>query len=88
MTFLSFFLAFVLLAVPHGVLDSKFKLCAFVVDVLIKGEIEKPSGQYLGLIMMVIDIPWFEFKSGIFQWFLPLSLFVWRITFACLVMCR
>jgi hypothetical protein len=35
------------------VLDSKFKLCAFcVVNVIIKGEIEKPSGQYLGLIVM------------------------------------
>jgi hypothetical protein len=34
------------------VLDSKFKLWAFVVIVLIKWEIEKPSGQYLGLIVM------------------------------------
>jgi hypothetical protein len=25
-------------------------LCFFVVNVLIKGEIEKPSGRYLGLI--------------------------------------
>jgi hypothetical protein len=33
-----------LLAVLHGVLDSNFKLCAFVVNGLIKGEIEKPSG--------------------------------------------
>jgi hypothetical protein len=41
-------LAFGLLVVFHVVLDSKFKLC--VVNVLIKGEIEKPSGQYLGLI--------------------------------------
>jgi hypothetical protein len=30
--------------------NSKFKLCAFVLSVLIKGEIEKPGGQYLGLI--------------------------------------
>jgi hypothetical protein len=30
--------------VKHGVLDSNFKLCAFVVNGLIKGEIEKPSG--------------------------------------------
>jgi hypothetical protein len=29
-------------------LDLKFKLC--VVNLLIKGEIKKPSGQYLGLI--------------------------------------
>jgi hypothetical protein len=27
-------------------------LCFCVVNVLIKGEIEKPSGQYLGLIVM------------------------------------
>jgi hypothetical protein len=41
-----------LLAMLHGVLDSNFKLCAFVVNRLIKGEIEKPSGQFLGLIVM------------------------------------
>jgi hypothetical protein len=41
-----------LLAVLHGVLDLNFKLCAFVVNGLIKGEIEKPSGQFLGLIVM------------------------------------
>jgi hypothetical protein len=39
--FLSFF---GLLSVLHGVLDSNFKLCDFVVNGLIKGEIEKPSG--------------------------------------------
>jgi hypothetical protein len=33
------------------VLDSNFKLCAFVVNGLIKGEIEKPSGLFLGLIV-------------------------------------
>jgi hypothetical protein len=52
MTFLSFSLAFSLLAVLHGVLDSNFKLYAFVVNGLIKGEIEKPSGQFLGFIVM------------------------------------
>jgi hypothetical protein len=41
-----------LLAVLHGVLDSNFKLCIFVVNGHIKGEIEKPSGQFLGLIVM------------------------------------
>jgi hypothetical protein len=47
------FLAFWdLLSVLHGVLDSNFKLCAFVVNRLIKGEIEKPSGTFLGLIVM------------------------------------
>jgi hypothetical protein len=42
----------VLLAVLHEVLDSNFKLYTFVVNGLIKGEIEKLSGQFLGLIMM------------------------------------
>jgi hypothetical protein len=41
-----------LLAVLHGVLDSNFKLCTFVVNGLIKGEIEKPTGPFLGLIVM------------------------------------
>jgi hypothetical protein len=36
----------------HGVLDLNFKLCAFIVNGLIKGEIEKPSSQFLGLIVM------------------------------------
>jgi hypothetical protein len=40
-------------------LDSNFKVCAFVVNGLIKWEIEKPSGQ-----------------------------FIWRIAFACLMVCR
>jgi hypothetical protein len=52
MTFLSFSLAFGLLAVLHGVLDSNFKLYPFVVNGLIKGKIEKPSGQFFGLIVM------------------------------------
>jgi hypothetical protein len=50
---LEFFFGFLrLLAVLHGVLDSNFKLCVFVVNGLIKGEIEKPSGPFLGLIVM------------------------------------
>jgi hypothetical protein len=36
----------------EGVLDSNFKLCAFVVNGLIKGEMEKPSGQFIGLIVI------------------------------------
>jgi hypothetical protein len=52
MTFLSFFGFLGLLTVLHGIMDSNFKLCAFVVNGLIKGEIEKPSGQFLGLIVM------------------------------------
>jgi hypothetical protein len=43
-TFLSSSWLFGLLVVLHGVLDSNFKLCAFVINGHIKGEIEKPSG--------------------------------------------
>jgi hypothetical protein len=47
------FFAFLgLLVVLRGILDSNFKLCAFVVNGLIKVEIEKPSGQFLSLIVM------------------------------------
>jgi hypothetical protein len=52
MTFLSFSLASGLLPVLHGVSDSRFKLCAFVVNGLIEEEIEKPNGQFHGLIVM------------------------------------
>jgi hypothetical protein len=50
MTFLSFFLAFGLLSVLHVSLIRNSNFVHFVVNVLIKGEIEKPSGQYLSLI--------------------------------------
>jgi hypothetical protein len=49
---LSFSWLFCLLALLHGVLDLNFKLCAFIVNGLIKGEIENPSGQLLSLIVM------------------------------------
>jgi hypothetical protein len=52
MTFLSFFGFLGLLSVLHGVLDSNFIHHAFVVNGLIKGEIEKPSSQFLGLIVV------------------------------------
>jgi hypothetical protein len=52
MIFLSFYLAFGLLDVRNGVLDSNFKLCSFVVNRFIKREIDKPSRQFLGLIVM------------------------------------
>jgi hypothetical protein len=52
MTFLSCSWFLGLLGVLDGVLDLNFKLCAFVINGLIKGEIEKPSGQFLGLIVM------------------------------------
>jgi hypothetical protein len=38
--------------VLHGVLDLNFKLGTFVVNGLIKGEIEKPSGPFLSFIVM------------------------------------
>jgi hypothetical protein len=38
--------------VLYRTLDLNFKLCAFVVNGLIKGEIEKPNDQFLGLIVM------------------------------------
>jgi hypothetical protein len=63
MTFLSFSYLFGSSSVLHGVLDSNFKLCAFVINGLIKGEIEKPSSQFLGLIVIVIDLVRFEFES-------------------------
>jgi hypothetical protein len=51
--FLELFFGFLgLIAVLHGVLDLNFNLCAFVINGLIKREIEKPSGQFLGLIVM------------------------------------
>jgi hypothetical protein len=49
---LELFWLFGLLVVLHGVLDSNFKLRAFIVNGLVKGEIEKPSGQFLRLIVM------------------------------------
>jgi hypothetical protein len=52
MAFLSFSWLFGLLVVLHGILDLNFKLYAFVVNELIKGDIEKASDQFLGLIVM------------------------------------
>jgi hypothetical protein len=47
------FLGFLgLLAMIYGVLNSNFKVYDFVVNGLINGEIEKPSGLFLGLIVM------------------------------------
>jgi hypothetical protein len=84
------FLSFLgLLAVLHRVLDSNFKLCAFVVNGLIKGEIEKPSDMFLGLIVMSHWLGevwiWIRDSFGLFFFYLW---FIWRITFACLMVCR
>jgi hypothetical protein len=78
-----------LLAVLHGILDSNFKLCAFVVNGLIKGEIEKPSGPLLGLIVMShwLGEVWIRIRDSFVLFFFYLC-FVQRIVFACLVVCR
>jgi hypothetical protein len=57
-----------LLAVLHGILDLNFKLCAFVVNGLIKGEIEKPSGHLLGLIVMShwLSEVWIQIRDVLF----------------------
>jgi hypothetical protein len=52
MTFLNFSLAFGHVAMFHVSWIQNSNFVTFVVNVLIKGEIEKSSGQYLGLIMM------------------------------------
>jgi hypothetical protein len=78
-----------LLAVLHEILDSNFKLCACVVNGLIKGEIEKPSGPLLGLIVMShwLGEIWIRIWDSFILFFFYLC-FVRRITFACLVVCR
>jgi hypothetical protein len=52
MTFFSFYLAFGLTVVLYmsWIQNSNFVL--FVINKLIKVEIEKPSGQYLNLVVM------------------------------------
>jgi hypothetical protein len=41
-----------MVVMTNEVSDSRFKLYAFIVNGLIKGEIEKPNSQFLGLIVM------------------------------------
>jgi hypothetical protein len=84
------FLCFLgLLAMLYGILDSNFKLCAFVVNGLIKGEIEKPSGLFLGLIVMShwLGEVWIRIRDSFVLFFFYLC-FVQRIAFAYLVVCR
>jgi hypothetical protein len=61
----------------------------FAVNELIKGEIEKPSGQYLSFIcdesLTRRDL---NLNAGHFRASAILPLFVWRIVLACLVVCR
>jgi hypothetical protein len=52
MTFLSFVVLFGSSSCASWGLGFKFQYYVFIVNRLIKGEIEKPSGQFLGLIVM------------------------------------
>jgi hypothetical protein len=52
MTFLSFSFAYGLLAVLRGSWIQTSNFVPFVVNELIKGDIEKSSGQFLSLIAM------------------------------------
>jgi hypothetical protein len=52
MIFLNFYLAFGLLAVLHGSWIQNLNFVLVVVNVLIKGKIEKPNDQFIGLIVM------------------------------------
>jgi hypothetical protein len=61
----------------------------FVVNGLIKGEIEKPSGQYLGFICdESLTHRGLNLNLGHFCGSAILPLFIWRIVFACLVVCK
>jgi hypothetical protein len=49
---MSFSLTFGLLAMLHGSWIQNLNFVLFVNNVLIKRKIEKPSGQFLGMIVM------------------------------------
>jgi hypothetical protein len=66
MIFFSFSLAFGILSVLHVPWIRNSNFVHFVVIVLIKGETEKPSGQYLNFIMMSN-----RFLSSVSHVFLP-----------------
>jgi hypothetical protein len=72
-----------------GSLIQNSNFVVFIVNGLIKWEIEKPSGQYLGLICdESLTMLKFEFKSGIAPWFYYTIMFMWRIAFTCLMVCN
>jgi hypothetical protein len=52
-----------------------------------KGRLRNQVVSILVLLGWVIDLPWFEFESGIF-WLFYTYLFIWRNVFACLIVCR
>jgi hypothetical protein len=66
MIFLSFFLAFGLLVVLHGGLDSNFKLC---VSCCQGGDWETKWPVPWFYMWWIIDTSRFEFESGTFLWF-------------------
>jgi hypothetical protein len=88
MTFLSFSFTFDLLAVFHGVLYSKFKLCDFCCQYTHQG----------GYWETKWSVPWFECDESLTWHGLNSNpghfcgsttiYLVWRITFACFVVCR
>jgi hypothetical protein len=64
-------------------------LCFCVVNVLIKGEIEEPSGQYLGSICdESLTCHSLNLNPRNLGGSTIIYLFMWRIACACLVMCR
>jgi hypothetical protein len=72
--------------VLHGVLVSNFIL--FVVNELIKREIEKLSGQYLSWICVEsLTCHGLNLNLRYFICFTFYLCIMWRITFACLVVC-
>jgi hypothetical protein len=75
--------------VLHGVLDSNFKLCAFYCQWTHQGEIEKPSGQCLGLICdESLTCHGLNLNPAYFAGSTTFILFMWRIAFVCLTVCR
>jgi hypothetical protein len=61
----------------------------FVVNGLIKGETEKPSGQYHGLICdESLTCQGLNSNLRHSDGSTILSCFVWRIAFACLMVCK
>jgi hypothetical protein len=49
---------------------------------------EKPSGQYLGLICdELLTYRSLNSNPGQFRWYYHYPCFVWRIVFACLMVC-
>jgi hypothetical protein len=70
-------------------LEFELQTVLFVVNGLIKGEIEKPSGQYLGFIFdESLTHRGLNLNPRHFCGSAILPLFVWRIMFACLVVCN